>query len=228
VSEREATSLERLGLGSRIAVAPLGVEIPKIDAVARKSHDEPLRLLFLSRIHPKKNLPALLTAMKEVVSDGVRVDLRVVGDADPGEEQYSLSLRRLADDMALAEYITFTGIAGGEEKKREFYRAHVFVLASYEENFGISVVEAMAYGLPVIVSDQVALAHEVARSRAGLVVRCQDVKALAAAIRTLAADENERVDMARRARSLAQRYSWSEVVSGLVSLYGRALNGRLP
>ena len=67
---------------------------------------------------------------------------------------------------------TFTGMLLGEEKLAVLRDAQMFVLSSYSENFGIAVIEAMACGLPVVISDQVNIWREVDAAGAGLVVPC--------------------------------------------------------
>jgi glycosyltransferase involved in cell wall biosynthesis len=97
----------------------------------------------------------------------------------------------------------------------------VFVLPSYSENFGIAVAEAMAAGLPVIVSDQVAIHCEVSRARAGVVVRC-NVGELAEALVLLLADGTLRRAMGQKGREMAREtYSLSAVSRKVIGFYNQ-------
>lgn len=214
-SASEADAVRRLGFDSKASVIPLGVPAP---VVTRRHEDrEPVRLLFLSRLHPKKNIELLLGATRAAATDGRRLELTIAGAGDPGyEAELRSTAERLASDRAS---VRFVGQVGGRAKERLLAGSDVFVLPSKQENFGIAVAEALAAGLPVIVSDQVAIASDVAAAGAGRVVP-QEVGALAAAIRALAADVGARQAMGERGIELArERYSWDSTAAALRSLY---------
>ena len=129
--------------------------------------------MLLSRIHPKKNIEALLHAFSFVIK---RVQYRnwklvIAGD---GEAHYVESLRQLARHCC-GEQVIFTGWLDGTLKAAALNGASLFVLPSYQENFGLSVVEAMASRVPVIVSTQVNLSEEIAAAGAGWVVDLERV-----------------------------------------------------
>jgi glycosyltransferase involved in cell wall biosynthesis len=114
----------------------------------------------------------------------------------------------------------------GTQKNAAFEIAEMFVLPSYSENFGIAVVEAMARGLPVIVSDRVNIWREIANAAAGLVVKC-DTGELATAISTLLDDSDLHRSMAERGRLLVEQSFTRQVVGDqMVALYERILSAR--
>lgn len=218
-SRAEAEEIARLGFGDRTHIIELGVEPgPEPDRRAR-GPGEPLRILFLSRLHPKKGLPLLLEAVARAGASGV--DLRV-DIAGRGEPSYESLLHAQVRALGLVDRVRFLGEVIGVDKARALAAADLFVLPSSDENFGIAVAEALAAGLPVVVSDRVALADDVASRSAGRVVPL-DVEALAGAIREL--DDRElTVGMGGRARQLAvERYSWARVARELVSLYDQII-----
>ena len=95
----------------------------------------------------------------------------------------------------------------------------MFVLPSYSENFGIAVVEAMAMGVPVLISDKVNIWREVADAGAGL-VSAPDVDAFSGLIRRAAAPDFDLAGMGGAGRELARtRFDWSEIGGGLEALY---------
>ena len=99
-SSAERAEAEALGLKCRSVVIPLGINVegsPNRIAMQPKS-GEPFRLLFLSRIDRKKNLEALLQALRLVLSKGLNVTLEIAGDGDP---QYVAELQSLARDIAI-------------------------------------------------------------------------------------------------------------------------------
>ena len=222
-SDRERRSLETLDRRLRIAVVPIGVDVgPR--AVRRGAAvvaGEPVRLLFLSRLHQKKGLELLIEALTSLRDLDWRLD--IVGD---GDAAYVAQLRRRVDERRLADRIAFRGFAVGDDKRRLLDAADVFVLPSYDENFGLAVAEAMAASLPVIVSRDVALSPDVVESRAGLSVSL-NAGELAAAIAALIGDSDLRRDMGANARVLAsRRFAWPVVARQLADLYERVAADR--
>jgi glycosyltransferase involved in cell wall biosynthesis len=101
--------------------------------------------------------------------------------------------------------------------------ADLFVLPSYSENFGIAVAEAMAAGLPVVISDQVAIHREVSEAQAGVVVACETGE-LSQALLLMLSNPSLGTEMGRRGRQFTQtRYSVDNVARQLISAYNEAL-----
>lgn len=218
-SELERRSLARLGFGEKAVVIPLGVDLPHPARLAREpaAPPSPPRLLFLSRIDPKKGLPALLEAVRLIKDRGQPIVLTIAGT---GDAPYLQAMKDLVRHLAIEQEVRFSGFVVGAEKSCYLAESDVFVLPSYDENFGLAVAEAMAAGLPVIVSDGVALAREVADAGAGLVVPAGSVDALCQAILRLTSDEETRRTMGRRARALVERwFTWDRVGHQLADLY---------
>lgn len=109
--------------------------------------------LFLSRLHPKKNIEFLLRTWKSASPGG---DWRLV-IAGSGEPSYVKQLRALTGRLGLEQQVQFVGAVAGPDKAYLFGSAQWFVLPSKQENFGIVVLEAVAAGCPVVISPQVCL-----------------------------------------------------------------------
>ena len=115
----------------------------------------------------------------------------------------------------------WTGFLTGEDKLAAFADAIMYVLPSYSENFGMAVAEAMAAGLPVIVSDQVGIHGDIARAAAGLVVSCE-VGDLAQAMLQLLNDPALRLSLGRSGKQLAAtKYSQEAVTGEVLEIYNR-------
>jgi len=177
-------------------------------------------VLFLSRLDPKKGLDVLLQAFAKVRAMGSDAALVIAGDGEPG---FVRTLKAEAENLGVAKHVIWTGFVDGEEKWAVLAAADVFVLPSYSENFGIAVVEATAYGLPVIVSNQVAIHREIAEAFAGLVVHC-DAGETAGAILRMLEDEELRSRLARNALALADRFKPEAVTKRLVRQYHELLS----
>ena len=111
--------------------------------------------LFAGRLSPEKNVAGLITAYKNYRRNGGTWQLVLVGSGP--QEQV---LRQAADESGFAEDITFAGLKGASELSRYYARAGCFVLPSTREPWGLVVNEAMAAGLPVIVSDRCGCAED--------------------------------------------------------------------
>lgn len=128
-------------------------------------------LLFLGRVHEKKGPDLLFRALASLVAQlpsGETDTLHLVM-AGPHDHAYGREMQALASRLGLAGRITWTGMLGGELKWGAFHAADAFVLTSHQENFGIAVVEALACGVPVLISNQVNIWREILQGGAGFV-----------------------------------------------------------
>jgi glycosyltransferase involved in cell wall biosynthesis len=126
----------------------------------------------------------------------------------------------------IAEHVHWIGYVEGENKKEVFADASAFVLPSYSENFGIAVAEALAAGLPCLVSRRVALSEEVERAGAGIVVDTtpQDI---AAGLERLMRDRVGLLKKSFAARTLAAKeFSLDRMGARLEALYRRILDSK--
>jgi glycosyltransferase involved in cell wall biosynthesis len=123
-------------------------------------------LLFLSRIHQKKGCDMLIEAFARVRALEPSLHLMIAGS---GEEMLVRDLKELASRLGVSEHITWSGMLTGPAKWSAFYNSEVFVLPSHQENFGIAVVEALACGLPVLISRNINIWREVDAEGAGMI-----------------------------------------------------------
>jgi glycosyltransferase involved in cell wall biosynthesis len=229
-SEQERIEAAELGVLQRSVVVPLGIEFDSFAALpargwlrARAPHlDGRTVALFLSRVDPKKGLDLLIPALAAMKSRGVPLTLVVAGQ---GEPMFEATLRREAARLEVESEIVWAGFVRGRDKLSLLADADLFVLPSYSENFGVAVVEAMAAGLPVVVSDQVGIHREVEATGAGTVVPCR-VEDLAGALTRLVTSPGARREMGARARGLAgDCFSLDRMTTRLVELYEEILRG---
>ena len=178
--ERRLAAPKLGGIGGKQVIVPLGVEEPPDSLERLKAEFEKTRpalagrrvFLFLGRLHPKKGCDLLLTAFArwQAKHDPERTGhLRFVGPAHTVGFQKSLEDQCSSLGLNIDRDVSFAGIAEGRGKWRELAAAEVLVLPSHQENFGIVVAEALACGVPVLLSDKVNTAPAVAEYGAGLV-----------------------------------------------------------
>jgi len=148
-SEDECRDFRSLGLTNPVAVIPLGIDIPDLSTVVAKANRPKRRLLFLGRITPKKGVEYLLEAWGAVQDHFPEWELHITGTDDRG---YEAEMKALCERLQLRRVI-FTGPVYGAEKARAFFDADVFVLPTKSENFGMAVAEALAHGVPAVVTN---------------------------------------------------------------------------
>jgi glycosyltransferase involved in cell wall biosynthesis len=124
-------------------------------------------LLFLGRIHEKKGCELIVEAVAQLRRQGERLPHHLVLAGPVSDTAYARRLRELVDRVGLADSVTWTGMLTGDRKWGAFRAADVFVLPSHQENFGIAVAEALACGLPVLISRSVNIWREVVADQAG-------------------------------------------------------------
>ena len=138
--------------------------------------------------------------------------------AGAGEAIYVASLRALSERIGVGRSVDWLGQTDGENKRRLLRTAHAFVLPSHSESFGIAAVEALAAGLPCIVSRNVAIAGDIAEAGAGIVTG-MDPESLAAGIRTLTEHDSLAAMSSAAHRLAVNRFSRDVMGERLAALY---------
>lgn len=177
--------------------------------------DAPI-VLFLGRLHFKKGLDLLIPAFDALRRIAPDAQLVIAG---PENDDYGTQVRGWVQARGLDRVVRFIGSLQGVDVVQAYVDADVFALPSYTENFGMTVAEAMACALPVVISDQVNIHADVARAGAGLVTRC-DADEVAAALRALLGDVGRRSVMGSAGRRFVEaHYTWRAIVSDLTTEY---------
>lgn len=174
-------------------------------------------ILCLSRIHPIKRLDLAIRAFDSMTRDFPNLRLVIAGN-DAGALE---NLKSLVGELNLQDRCFFTGFVVGPDKAHAYSNARALLHTSDHENFGLSVVEAMAYGCPVVTTQGVAAGVYVAEARAGSVVP-SDVGAIAAALREVL--RVSRDELGRRGADFVQQnLTWPRITDRLSELYRRAI-----
>ena len=177
---------------------------------------DPVTLLFHGTVQVRKGVLDLLDAVALLRHDGVRVRLLVSG---PGPDTELVAER--VRELDLGSDVELLGPVGYGEAPEVYRRGDLFVSPSYAEGFPITILEAMATGLPVVSTDVVGVRDCIRPEDNGLLVPRDDPFALAAAIRRLITDDVLRRRLAERAHSdVRLRWSWPVVAKQFIALYG--------
>ncbi|MEZ4731747.1 MAG: glycosyltransferase [Caldilineaceae bacterium] len=230
--EQERIEAAETGVVGRPIILPIGVDITTYQKLPSSEHlygiypqlKSKTVILFLSRFHPKKGLDLLLKAFAQVQHQIPETMLLIAGD---GDLNYREKLTRQAIELKINEQVVWAGFLEGQKKLEAMAIADIFVLPSYSENFGIAVVEAMAAGLPVVISDQVGIHHEISRAHAGRIISC-NVDSLALAIKELLNCYEIRHQMGNQARQLAKEFFSTETISDrLIDMYKSVISNQI-
>jgi glycosyltransferase involved in cell wall biosynthesis len=146
-AESEYRDIRAAGLRAPVAIIPNGIDIGPARSRTPTENGR-RRLLFLGRLHPVKGIDLLLHAWHRIESSFPDWELHIVGG---GEPIHVKQLNQLAGNLGVRR-VYFVGPAFGADKTRQFQQAELFVLPSHSENFGVAVAEALAHGMPVIVT----------------------------------------------------------------------------
>lgn len=227
-AQEEAERAAFLELRARAVVIPNGVDwefyanLPGWGSFRRRIGLEERRplVLFLGRINFKKGLDLLVPSFVHVLEMVPEAWLAFVG---PDNEGYGTKVRQWCREQGIADNVSFVDHLGPEEVKQAYVDADLFVLPSYTENFGMTVVEAMACGCPVVISDKVNIWREIQKEGAGLVFGLHPQE-IANAICQVLLDKDIAREMGRRGRVAAQRhYSWPRIVDQMVQVYRKVI-----
>ncbi|MDA7617984.1 glycosyltransferase [Verrucomicrobia bacterium] len=216
-SAQEAASLRSHDWGNNIRVIPLGIRPPRWEPKHYQNIFAELFpklsgkkfILCLSRIHPIKRLDLALLSFAEFEKNHPGYHLVIAGDPT----DYQVRLQQLVIELQIIDQVHFIGFLDGEPKSGAFFSAEAFLQTSEHENFGMTVMEALAHGLSVICTKGVASGSHVEALQGGR--RTDDTpSAITEAMETV-------LSMPTSARNkvlanmVSRRFSWNEIATNL-------------
>lgn len=173
-------------------------------------------LLFLARLDEKKGLDMLVDALIYAWSDSELLDVQLI-IAGPGESSnYVAKLKLKLTENGFSDKVTWLGMVSGERKWKAFESADAYILPSHQENFGLSVVESLAFKLPVLITKRINIWREIVSAGAGFASEnsVEGIYDLLIQWRSLS---NERSDeMSEAARALFENRYLNDVASEII------------
>jgi poly(glycerol-phosphate) alpha-glucosyltransferase len=228
----EAQAIRDFGLRNYICVIPNGVDLPDLsirharpwsaEVGARKV------LLYLGRLHPKKNLPALLDAWKRVQQSTPHAHEWALVIAGWDQGNHEALLKRQARELGLEGSVHFAGPLFGAEKAGAYQHADAFVLPSLSEGLPMVVLEAWAYGKPVVMTPECNLPEGLAAGAA--LSTGNTAEALTGTLGVLfEMNHSERQSMGERGRALvAEKFLWPGIAEEMKRVCEWAVGGGDP
>lgn len=203
------------GVSEQILCKPSGKEIE--DVLKRFGIGDDF-VLFVGEISERKNIAVLLEAFRDV-SEAMGRELRLVLAGKEGDSVDEI--KRLVVAYKLSERVILTGHVSDRNLSVLYHSALCLVLPSKYEGFGLPVIEAMACGLPVLVSNTGSLPEVV--MDAGLIVNCASAKPVSQALTKLLKDKELRIHLAAKGLERAKLFSWNNCALATLEVYKRAL-----
>ena len=218
-TEEKMLASKLIGLNNG-EVIPLGIDDSFIKAKRNGSQNENSKkyVLSLSRIDPKKGLEILIDSFLKSINNNEfkEWELIIAGD---GDTKYVNKLKSYINKNDADSRIFLTGWLNQDEKIEYLKNASLLAMLSYQENFGLSAVEAMACGVPVLVSEHVNLKNEIISAKAGWVVALNKDSIENALIEILR-DADEREKRGKAGKELVKsKFTWPIVTKQLIELY---------
>jgi glycosyltransferase involved in cell wall biosynthesis len=233
--EAEAQSIRVYGMRNPVCVIPNGVDLPDlVESSAFKAGNSVLQkfvqgrktLLYLGRLHPKKNVANLVRAWKQTLnSHPLTPENWVLAIAGWDQGGYESELKKLSSDYGLPASVSFLGPLFGQEKEAAYRVCDAFILPSLSEGLPMTVLEAWAHAKPVLMTPECNLPEGFAAGAASQIGTSPEE--IAAGLKQLIEmSDDDRRAMGDRGRTLvATKFSWPHIGEEMRSVFEWVLGG---
>jgi len=218
--EEEAQMINDVDRDVEVTIVPNGVDLERFQPKPRYPTHGPVRLLCVGRLIERKGQRYLIAAVNRLVEEGfpVRLDLVGTGDAE-------VAYRQLVRELDLEAYVRFRGYIPRAEMPACYKAADVFVLPSYNEGMSVATLEAMASGLPVVVTRTGGMRALVIEGENGFTFEWADITTLTRHLRHLMRDRVLVHRMGVAARTRVESLSWDEIAHQYRALFEQIVVG---
>ncbi len=211
--------LERRVTCKNITVIPNGFNYAHLEKISAKKTSTP-SIVFLGRLTPQKDVGTLLHAVKEIAKKIADIQCHIVGGG-PSEAEW----KQLSEKLGIQKNVIFHG---HQEKKADYLlkgkQCHIFVSPSLLEGFGIALLDAMAMGLPVVVSDIEPFKEVTRNGKGGFIFKQKDYKDLAKKAVILLTNKKVYAQKCSEAKELAATYDWQTIIKQYEKVYAKVLS----
>ena len=213
-----------LGINSKYFISPNSINHSKYDKLPAKGYfrekynlnNNQKIIIHFGRINFVKGLDILVKAFAKTLKEFEDIILVLAG---PDNEGFRTQVEKWINKEGISEKIIFTGMLRGDASLELLSDADIFALPSYTESFGMAVAEAMACGLPVVISDKVNIYRDVLEAKAGIVTKC-DADEVSDAFINLLGDDNKRLNFGKAGINLVkEKYDPNNITSNIINIY---------
>lgn len=212
-ASHELDDIRMRGYRQPVAIIPNGIHVSEDRRAPLQSKSK--TLLFLARIHQVKGLEMLLEAWSQIEADFPEWELKIAGG---GDEKYLHSLKSIVESKRLTR-VLFMGPVFGEQKIRLYRDSDLYVLPSFSENFGVSVAEALAEGVPVLTTTATPWS-DLRSKQAGLVAEPKTTEIRDSLRQLMKRSRQDLYEMGQNGRQWMQSdFSWESVATKMKEFY---------
>jgi glycosyltransferase involved in cell wall biosynthesis len=230
-TELERTDSAHLNLTSPTFIVPNPVDLELFEVLPPRGflrqklglNEDAFLFGMVGRIHPKKGCELAVQALASLAGEHENAHLVLIG---PNENNYLSTVKLVAQQNGLGRRVHHVAQVEGAALVAAYTDLDCLLLPSYSESFGNVVVEAMAAGCPVLISDQVGVAPEVTEAEAGLVFPLK-IEAIETAMRELINRADQGKELGKCGQLLAQqRFTPQSVAAATIEMYQQVLSAR--
>ena len=209
----------------KIAIIPNGINLqdflksPIKKELKKRFHLKENVILFVGAIRKEKGLLDLFHAIPSIIKEFPQTSFVLIGK-DWGFKKY---LQQEGKRLGIENHINFLGVVNTLLLRESLSVCDIFVNPSAYESFGISLLEAMASGKPIVATNVGGIPYIVRNGKTGITVKHGDPEGLADAIKKLLSNSELRKQMGEKGLQLAKKYDWEKIVSQIERLYEKVL-----
>jgi len=219
ISESSKREIISLGITnpSQISVIHPGIVLPEKKSFVKTKHPS---ICYVGRLKPYKNVDVALKAFKTVLEKHPKAHFTIAGYGES-----SSTLKRLTKELGIEDQVTFLGKVTEQEKNDLYASNWIAVQPSMIEGWGITVIEANAYGTPVIASNVKGLRDSVRNGETGILVEAGNPEGLAAALHQLLNSKTRLKAFSTAAKQWATNFSWDSATEKIEHILTKELQG---
>jgi N-acetyl-alpha-D-glucosaminyl L-malate synthase BshA len=210
---------------TEVFVIPNGIDLKKFSRLSKKKARDRLHmqkdakvLIFIGRLHKVKGIVHLIEAMKIIKEKCSKIQLLIIGDGT--ERDY---LKRRVRDLNLEKYINFVGRVSNNSIPDYLYASDLFVLPSFSEGFPVTILEAMASGLPILATRVRGVPEIINEGVNGFLVEPGDSHQIAEKAILILQNDNMRDRISEHNKKYVKRYEWKNIIGKLEEAYSTIL-----
>lgn len=211
--EDEAARVRAVLPKTHIQIVPNGVDTTVFFPATARQQDQTLSILCVARLIERKGQAALIRALATLGKANINATLTLVGDGDSFRDY-----QQLAQDLGVQDRVFFRGALERHMLPEVYRSADLFVLASEAESMSVACLEALASGLPLVVTHVGGVEQFVINGENGFIVPVGDQHALENALFSLADDCQRRISFSKRSREIAAFFSWDITTAKIASI----------
>lgn len=218
----EAEMIHAVDARVPVTLVPNGVDLACFPGADLRQRDNPLRLLCVARLIERKGQHHLIHALRQLLEQGIDATLDLIGAGDAKTD-----LQELSERLGVCERVHFLGYIPREEIAAHYAAADIFVLPSFNEGMSVATLEAMASGLPLVVTRTGGTTELVVEGVNGFTFSWGDVDGLVSHLRVLARDRDLIKRMGAASRQRAGMFTWDTAAARYIDIFQRLTPPRL-